>query len=256
MSELTVYQFPCRTDNYGVLVHEPQNNLTVAVDTPDPAPIRAALKERGWTLTHIFTTHHHGDHTAGHAELKSETGCKIIAPAKEASRIPAVDNRVSEGDEFDFGGHRVHVLETPGHTAGHVTYWLPDDGIAFAGDTLFSLGCGRLFEGDGAMMWASLQKLMSLPPETLIYCGHEYSQSNAAFALSVEPGNVALQERARQIEELRGKGLPTIPVTIEAELSQNPFLRPDSLEIQQRIGKVGHPFATIFTELRRLKDVY
>jgi hydroxyacylglutathione hydrolase len=256
MSDLTIHQFWCRSDNFGVLVHEPEHGLTAAIDTPDPEPIRAELAAQGWTLTHIFTTHHHGDHTAGHAALKSETGCTIIAPAKEAAKIPGVDVTVAEGDEFDFGGHTVRVIETPGHTAGHVTYWLPDDGVAFAGDTLFSLGCGRLFEGDGPMMWASLQKLMQLPPETLVYCGHEYSQSNAAFALSVEPGNPALQQRAKQIAELRSNGLATVPFTIEAELSQNPFLRPDSPEIQQRLGLIGHPLATIFTELRRLKDAF
>ncbi len=256
MPSPTIHQFPCRSDNYGVLVHEPESGLTAAIDTPDPGPIRAALAERGWTLTHILTTHHHADHTAGHASLKAETGCEIIAPEKEADRIPGVDRTVGEGDEFDFGGRRVKVFETPGHTAGHVSYWFPDDGVLFVGDTLFSLGCGRLFEGDGPMMWTSLQKIMALPPETLIYCGHEYSQANAAFALSVEPGNAALQERSREIAELRAKGLPTLPVTLAAELSQNPFLRPDSPEIQERIGMTGHPLATIFTELRRLKDVF
>jgi hydroxyacylglutathione hydrolase len=256
MPDLTIHQFPCRSDNYGVLIHVPGANLTASIDTPDPEPIRKALAERGWTLTHIFTTHHHGDHTAGHEALKAETGCTIIAPEKEASRIPGVDKGVGQGDEFDFGGHRVLVLETPGHTAGHVSYWLPDDGVAFVGDTLFSLGCGRLFEGDGEMMWNSMQKIMALPKETILYCGHEYSQSNAAFALSVEPGNSALQARAKEINELRTKGLPTVPVTLEAELSQNPFLRPDSAEIQRNTGKVGLPFATIFTELRKLKDAF
>ncbi|MBX2805506.1 MAG: hydroxyacylglutathione hydrolase [Hyphomicrobiales bacterium] len=256
MPDLIIRQFPCRSDNYGVLVHEPVNKLTAAIDTPDPAPIRAELAAQGWALTHIFTTHHHGDHTAGHIALKSETGCKIIAPEKEAGKIPDVDVNVSEGSAFDFGGHQVRVIEMPGHTAGHVTYWLPDDGVAFVGDTLFSLGCGRLFEGDGPTMWASLQKLMMLPPETLVYCGHEYSKANAAFALSVEPGNAMLQQRAKEIDELRAKNAATVPFTIAAELSQNPFLRPDSLEIQQHLGMSGHPLATIFTELRRLKNAF
>lgn len=256
MQALTFHQFTCRSDNYCVLVHEPENGLTACIDTPDPVPIRAALAERGWTLTHIFTTHHHADHTAGHAALKEETGCKIIAPAKEAEHIPAVDETAAEGDIFDFGGHKVQVLETPGHTAGHISYWFPDDKVAFVGDTLFSLGCGRLFEGDAEMMWTSLQKLMALPGETLVYCGHEYSQSNAAFALTVEPGNAALQERAKEITSLRAENLPTVPFTIEAELAQNPFLRPDSAEIQERIGRTGHPLATIFGELRWLKDAF
>ena len=161
---------------------------------------------------------------------------------------------MSEGGKFSFGGHQICVLETPGHTLGHVTYWLPDDNIAFVGDTLFSLGCGRLLEGDGAMMWQSLQKLMALPKETLIYCGHEYSKSNAAFALDVEPNNVATSGKGRGNTRAPGCGLPTLPVSLAAELAQNPFLRPDSPEIQERLGMVGHPLATIFSELRRLKD--
>lgn len=254
MAELKIHQFICRSDNFGVLIHDDESGVTASIDTPDPDPIRRALAEKGWSLTHIFTTHHHGDHTAGHAALKRETGCVIIGPEKEADRIPGIDQRVSEGSKFSFGGHPLCVLETPGHTAGHVAYWLPDDNIVFVGDTLFSLGCGRLLEGDGATMWQSLQKLTALPKETLIYCGHEYSKSNAAFALSVEPNNVSLQERAEEIRELRDGNLPTLPVSLAAELAQNPFLRPDSPEIQERLDMVGHPLATIFSELRRLKD--
>lgn len=254
MAELKIHQFICRSDNFGVLIHDDEFGVTASIDTPDPDPIRRALAEKGWSLTHIFTTHHHGDHTAGHAALKRETGCVIIGPEKEADRIPGIDQRVSEGSKFSFGGHPLWVLETPGHTAGHVAYWLPDDNIVFVGDTLFSLGCGRLLEGDGATMWQSLQKLTALPKETLIYCGHEYSKSNAAFALSVEPNNVSLQERAEEIRELRDGNLPTLPVSLAAELAQNPFLRPDSPEIQERLDMVGHPLATIFSELRRLKD--
>ena len=254
MAELKVHQFFCGSDNFGVLIHDDEFGVTAAIDTPDPDTIRRALAEKGWSLTHILTTHHHGDHTAGHAALKSETGCVVIGPEKEADRIPGIDKRVSEGDCFSFGGHQLCVLETPGHTAGHVAYWLADDNIVFVGDTMFSLGCGRLLEGDGATMWQSLQKLMALPKETLIYCGHEYSKSNAAFALTVEPNNVLLQQRAEEIRQLRESNLPTLPVALAAELAQNPFLRPESPEIQERLGMVGHPLATIFSELRRLKD--
>jgi hydroxyacylglutathione hydrolase len=254
MAGLTIHQFICRQDNFGVLVHVPEANVTAAIDAPDPAAIQRELAHKGWTLTYILTTHHHHDHVAGHEALKRATGCVIIGPEKEAASIPGIDRRVGEGAEFSLGGHAVKVIETPGHTLGHVTYWLPDDGVAFAGDTLFSLGCGRLLEGDGEMMWGSLRKLMALPKETLIYCGHEYSQANARFALSVEPGNAALQERAREIEALRGEGKATLPVRLEAELAQNPFLRPHSPEIQERLGMAGHPLATIFSELRRLKD--
>lgn len=256
MAELTIVQFPCRSDNFGVLIHDPETNLTAAIDAPEAAPILALLQERGWDLTHIFTTHHHADHTDGHEALKRETGCFIIGPEKEAEKIPGIDERVVEGSTFGFGGHNVTVLETPGHTLGHVTYWLPDDNVAFVGDTIFSLGCGRLLEGDGEMMWKSVQKIMALPKETLIYCGHEYTESNARFALSVEPNNAALQQRAKEIQELRAEGKPTLPVTLAAELAQNPFMRPSSPEIQQGLGMVGLPLATIFSEIRRLKDSF
>lgn len=256
MPQLDIHQFMCRSDNYGVLIHDEENNLTASIDTPDAEPVRRALQDKGWTLTHIFTTHHHGDHTAGHNALKSETGCTIIGPAKEAGNIPGIDRQVEEGAQIDFGNYVVRVLETPGHTLGHITYWIPDANVAFVGDTLFSLGCGRLFEGDAEMMWKSLQKLMLLPKETLIYCGHEYTRSNAAFALSIEPNNEALQRRAAEVEELRAAGRPTLPVSLAAELAQNPFLRPDSGEIQARLGMAGQPLATIFAEIRRLKDVF
>jgi hydroxyacylglutathione hydrolase len=254
MAGLQIHQFLCRQDNFGVLIHDPENGLTAAIDTPDAAPIRAALAEKGWRLTHIFTTHHHGDHTAGHEELKAETGCHIVGPAKEAASIPGIDKKVSEGDTFTFGDQSVRVIETPGHTLGHVTFYLPDAGVAFVGDTLFSLGCGRLLEGTADMMWASLQKLKDLPRSTLIYCGHEYTQSNARFALTIEPGNEALQKRAREVDALRARGEVTLPVTLSDEFAQNPFLRPDSAEIQARLGQVGQPLATIFAQIRQRKD--
>jgi hydroxyacylglutathione hydrolase len=254
MASLEIQQFPCRQDNFGVLVHAPGHGLTAAIDTPETEPIRRMLADKGWRLTHIFTTHHHGDHTAGHAALKAEFGCRIIGPAREADRIPGIDETVGEGDSFAFADEAVRVLETPGHTLGHVTYWLPKAGVAFVGDTLFSLGCGRLLEGDAEMMWNSLQKLMKLPPETRIYCGHEYTQSNAAFALSLEPGNAALRQRAAEVDRLRAAGEATLPVRLADELAANPFLRPDSREIQERLEKVGQPLATIFAEIRRRKD--
>ena len=254
MAALQIHQFLCRQDNYGVLIHDAAHNVTAAIDAPDTEPVRAALAEKGWRLTHIFTTHHHGDHTAGHKALKAETGCHIVGPAKEAANIPGIDQQVAEGDSFTFGDYTVRVLETPGHTLGHVTYWLPEAQVVFAGDTLFSLGCGRLLEGDAAMMWHSLSKLRELPPETHVYCGHEYTKTNAAFALTIEPGNAALQKRAAEVEQLRSQQKFTLPVRLGDELAQNPFLRPDSLEIQQKVGLVGQPLATIFAEIRRRKD--
>jgi hydroxyacylglutathione hydrolase len=254
MAALEIRQFLCRQDNFGVLIHDTANAVTAAIDAPETEPIRAVLAETGWRLTHIFTTHHHGDHTAGHEALKAETGCHIFGPAKEAASIPGIDSTVAEGDSFSFGDYVVRVIETPGHTLGHVTYWLPEAKVAFVGDTLFSLGCGRLLEGDAAMMWNSLQKLRKLPPETSIYCGHEYTKSNAAFALTIDPGNAALQKRAKEVDELRTHNQFTLPVTLGDELAQNPFLRPDSVEIQEKLGRVGQPLATIFADIRQRKD--
>jgi hydroxyacylglutathione hydrolase len=254
MADLEIVQFLCRQDNFGVLIHDRAHGLTAAIDTPDAEPIRRELAARGWRLTHILTTHHHADHTAGHAALKAETGCHVVGPGKEAAGIPGIDAQVREGDAFSFGDNTVKVLETPGHTLGHVSYWLPEAGVAFVGDTLFSLGCGRILEGTAEMMWTSLQKLMALPPETRIYCGHEYTRNNAAFALTMEPGNAALQKRASEVEALRARGELTLPVTLTDELAQNPFLRPHSSEIAERLGLVGQPLATIFAEIRRRKD--
>jgi hydroxyacylglutathione hydrolase len=254
MAGLEIHQFLCRHDNFGVLIHDAASGLTAAIDAPETEPIRAALAEKGWRLTHIFTTHHHGDHTAGNVALKNETGCRIIGPQKEAASIPGIDEQVADGDTFRFGGEEVRVVATPGHTIGHVTYHLPGAAVAFVGDTLFSLGCGRLLEGTADMMWESLQKLIALPPETQIYCGHEYTLSNARFALTIEPGNEALQKRAKAVEALRARGSFTLPVKLGDELAQNPFLRPDSHEIQERLGRVGQSLATIFADIRRLKD--
>ena len=165
MAKLDVHQFPCLSDNYGVLIRDAEHNLTAAIDAPDAPAVEAALGARGWKLTHILTTHHHGDHTAGNLPLKRSSGCTIIGPRTEAAKIPGLDRAVGDGDRFAFGAHEVRVLDTPGHTAGHISYWLPDDGLAFVGDTLFAMGCGRVIEGSAQMMWQSLQKLMALPPE-------------------------------------------------------------------------------------------
>lgn len=254
MAALQIHQFICGNDNFGLLIHDPAFNLTASVDTPDAANIREALRAKGWTLTHIFTTHHHHDHTEGHEELKLETNCVIVGAERDRARIPGVTQGVEDGTEFGFGGHHVKVIGTPGHTLGHVAYWVPDAGAVFVGDTLFSLGCGRLFEGDAAMMWASLQKLAALPPETQIYCGHEYTQANAAFALTVEPGNAALHQRVSEVSSLRAAGRYTLPVTVAGERATNPFLRPDSPEIQSRLGMDGAPLAAVFGELRSRKD--
>lgn len=254
MAALEIHQFICGNDNFGLLLHDPALNLTASIDTPDAHIIREALRAKGWTLTHIFTTHHHHDHTEGHAELKLETNCVIVASTHDRARVPGVTQMVDDGTEFGFGGHHVKVIGTPGHTLGHVAYWIPSAGAVFVGDTLFSLGCGRLFEGDAEMMWRSLQKLTALPSETRMYCGHEYTQANARFALAIEPGNALLQKRAAEVDALRAAGRYSLPVTMAEELATNPFLRPDSVEIQRHLGMVGAPLAAIFGELRARKN--
>jgi hydroxyacylglutathione hydrolase len=254
MANLEIHQFPCLSDNYGVLIHDADNNLTASIDAPEASAVKQALAEKGWTLTHILTTHYHADHTDGNMELKGETGCTIVGPRAEAARVPGIDVEVGDGDTYELGGFTAKVFDTPGHTAGHITYWFPTANLCFAGDTLFTLGCGRLFEGDAQTMWTSLSKIKALPPETVIYSGHEYTQSNAAFALTVEPGNAALQTRAKEIDEMRSRGEPTVPTTLVRELETNPFLRPDSPEIQANLGMEGREDWEIFGEVRKRKD--
>ena len=200
MAALELDLFLCRTDNFGVLIHDPESGLTASIDAPEEAPILEALERRGWKLTHILTTHHHGDHVAANDALKERFGVTIIGPFGEASRIPGLDKAVRHGERFDFAGHSVEVIETPGHTAGHICFHFPQDKLLFAADTLFALGCGRLFEGTPATMWQSLGRLMALPDDTTVYFGHEYTLSNARFAVTVDPGNSELEARAAEIE--------------------------------------------------------
>lgn len=254
MASLEIHLFPCLSDNYGVLIHDPENNVTASIDAPEAGAVKNALAEKGWTLTHILVTHYHADHTGGNMELKEETGCIIVGPKNEADRVPGIDVQLSEGDSFGFGSFTAKVFDTPGHTAGHISYWFPQANVAFTGDTLFTLGCGRLFEGDAKTMWNSLSKIRALPPETVIYSGHEYTQSNADFALTVEPGNAALQARAEEVRDMRARGEPTVPTTLARELETNPFLRPDSPEIQANLGMEGRDLHEVFGEVRNRKD--
>lgn len=256
MQSLEIHMFPCLADNYGYLVHETITGATAAVDTPDAAAILAELRSKGWRLTDIWNTHHHADHAGGNLRLKSETGCRIVGPRADAARIPGIDVSVGEGDVLDFGGHPVEVYDTPGHTRGHIVYRLPADSIAFVGDTLFAMGCGRLFEGTPAQMWGSLQKILRWPAETRLYCAHEYTQANARFALTVEPHNRALVERAEEVARLRAAGRPTIPTTVADERATNPFLRPDSGELQATIGLAGARAVDVFAKTRALKDAF
>ena len=253
---MLVHQFPARSDNYGVLVHDEASGATASIDAPETDAVLAALDETGWRLTHILTTHHHPDHVAGNEDLKARSGCEIIGPATET--IPGIDRTVKGGDAFDWpggeGGTRVEVIDTPGHTAGHIAFHMPEHALLFAGDTLFACGCGRLFEGTADEMWGSLTRLMALPAETTVYAGHEYTLANARFAVTVDPDNAALRERLAEVERLRAENRPTLPTTIGRELATNPFLRASDRAIRSGLGMMDEPDAAVFAELRRRKD--
>ncbi|WP_430255218.1 hydroxyacylglutathione hydrolase [Neorhizobium sp. DAR64872/K0K18] len=254
MKPLELEVFPCRSDNFGVLVHDPESGLTASIDAPEEQPIIDAAARRGWTITHIFTTHHHTDHVEANLALKEKLGLEIIGPVNEAVAIPGLDRTVADGDEFHFGDHLVRVIETPGHTAGHICFHFPDDKILFAADTLFALGCGRLFERSASDMWSSLQKLAVLPDETAIYFGHEYTLSNARFALTIDPDNERLKTRAAEIEELRADGKFTIPTMMGLEKETNPFLRPADPAIRRNLIMEGKTNEEVFAEIRKRKD--
>jgi hydroxyacylglutathione hydrolase len=252
---MMVHQYLCLTDNYGALVHDPSTGATACVDIPEAAPTLAALEERGWKLSDILITHHHADHIQGVPETKAKfPGARIWGPAKDAARIEFLDHKLSEGDQARVGSLAAKVIETPGHTLGHIAYNFEADEVAFCGDTLFSLGCGRAFEAPYAVLWNSLEKLAALPAETQIYCGHEYTEANGRFALTIEPENPALQERVREIAALRVARRPTVPTTIAAELAANPFLRVREPAIQAALKMTGADPAAVFGELRARKD--
>lgn len=245
---------PCLSDNYAVLVHDPASGATLLIDAPEAMAIEAALGAAGWQLTDIFLTHHHGDHVAGVPALKARYGARVVGPAPQHSRIDGVDLAVREGDALTFAGAAVEVIETPGHTLDHVAYFIPAAELLFSGDTLFALGCGRLFEGTPAQMWASLQKLRALPDATWVYCGHEYTLSNARFARSVDPNNAALAARATAIGAARERGEPTVPSRLAEERATNPFLRADDPALAAAIGLAGAQAVEVFARLREMKN--
>ena len=254
MPALKIIQIPCLTDNYCVLLHSPESGETAAIDAPQAEPVVDVLDSNGWRLNEILVTHHHGDHTAGCLPLKARYGCRVTGPDFESERIPGLSRTVNEATGFQFAGHEVRVLETPGHTLGHVSFYLPQAATVFTGDTLFALGCGRIFEGDAQGMYASLQKIAALPDKTAIYCGHEYTLANARFALSVEPENAALTQRVKEIEAKRARGEPTLPTTVGLEKATNPFLRTHSSAIRARLGLDGASDWQVFAQLRALKN--
>ncbi|WP_374385042.1 hydroxyacylglutathione hydrolase [Dongia sp.] len=251
---LEIVVFPMLSDNYGFLIHEPLTGATAVVDPAEAAPTLAACDARGWRLTHIFNTHHHGDHVGGNLDLKAKTGCTIVGPAYDRDRIPGLDIAVDEASGADLGNRHAKVFFVPGHTRGHIAYWFAEDAALFCGDTLFALGCGRLFEGTPAQMWQSLLKLRALPDETRVYCAHEYTQSNARFALAAEPENVALQQEVARVNAARAKGEFTIPSLLGREKACNPFLRADAPSLQAHFGGAGMKDADVLGAIRAAKD--
>jgi hydroxyacylglutathione hydrolase len=256
MDGLEIRQIPVLQDNYVYLIREPRQGAVAVVDPAVAPPVIAALRKLGWTLTHILNTHHHGDHTGGNLALKAATGCTIVGPRADAARIPGLDVEVGEGDRLPFGETEAQVFDVPGHTRGHIAYWFADAHALFCGDTLFSLGCGRLFEGTPRQMWESLSKLRRLPDETRVYCGHEYTQANARFALTVDPGNPRLKARAAEVDRRRAQGLSTVPSTMAEERATNPFLRADAEGLRHALNMETADPVAVFAEIRRRKDVF
>jgi len=251
---IDIHMFPCLQDNYGFLLHNRATNVTATVDTPEVEAIEAALEERQWQLTHILNTHHHYDHAGGNEALKARHHCTVVGPSADAERIPGIDVCLGDGQRFDFGGSEILAIDVPGHTRGHIAYYVPEAAAAFVGDTIFALGCGRLFEGTPTQMWGSIQKLMALPDDTQLYCAHEYTQSNARFAVTVDPDNEALRTRVLEIDDMRRRGEPTVPTILGVEKATNPFLRPTAESLQRTLGMVNADPVSVFTETRARKD--
>lgn len=250
-----VHQFICLTDNFGLLTHDPETGAVASIDAPDAESIAAELDRRGWLLTDILLTHHHMDHVQGVEELKRlYPGARVVGPRKDRHRIGGLELEVGDGDVVRIGNAPATVIEAPGHTTGHVLYHFEQDEIVFVGDVLFSLGCGRVFETPMEVMYDSLARLAELPPETLVYCGHEYTQSNARFAVTVDPSNPLLRERIEEVHALRAAGKATLPTTIALELATNPFLRTEDVEVQKALGMENADPVQVFAAMRELKN--
>ncbi|MCL4156250.1 UNVERIFIED_CONTAM: hypothetical protein GTU68_025680 [Idotea baltica] len=252
---LHIHQFPCLNDNYGYLAHDDVSGETAAIDTPDAEKYLSEAASKGWTITHIWNTHWHPDHAGGNLAIKQKTGCTIIGPAGEAAKIPGIDTQVAQDDVVHLGALEARVIDVPGHTLGHIAFHMPSEDVAFVGDAVFALGCGRVFEGDAKMMWQSLRRLKALPPVTLLHCAHEYTQANARFAETIETGNAALKDYIAEIDAKRSRGERTVPMPLARELETNPFLRADVEAVQAAVGTIGDPVAT-FAEVRARKDSF
>lgn len=251
---LEVHQFPCLSDNYGYLLHDPDSGETACIDTPDAEEYLGQAEAKGWRITQIWNTHWHPDHAGGNEAIKAATGCTITAPADDAAKIAGIDRQVGQSDVVMLGAHEARVIDVGGHTLGHIAYHLPGSKIAFVGDSVFALGCGRMFEGTAPQFWESLLRIKDLPPATMLYCAHEYTTSNLRFALHADPENAALAEYGKEIARLRAEDLPTVPARLGRELATNPFLRADDPAMQARWG--GGNAVETFAALRSAKDSF
>ena len=253
---MKVITIPILSDNYSYLIIDKENKSCSAVDPASPEEIIPFLEKEKIDLKNILNTHYHSDHTAGNLELKEKYKCKIYGPDKEKNQIPGIDIALKENDILNINNYSAKIFETPGHTAGHIIYWFKKDKIVFTGDTLFVLGCGKLFEGTPQIMWNSLLKIRNLPKETQVYCGHEYSKSNADFAISIEKNNNQLLKRSDEIKKLINKNSYTVPTTIEKEIESNPFLRADNNNIKKNLQMEKNSPEEVFGEIRKRKDIF
>jgi hydroxyacylglutathione hydrolase len=256
MSRLRIRQVPCLKDNYAHLLHCPETGATAALDPSEANPVLHAAQAEGLRITHVLNTHHHWDHVGGNGGIKSATGARVVGPEPDRERIPEIDETVAEGRPFWLGNAQAEIFFIPGHTRGHMAFWFPESRALFCGDTLFTLGCGRLFEGTPQQMWASLLKLRALSDDALVHCGHEYTESNARFALAIDPDNAALKRRAGEVRAAREEGRSTVPASMAEERATNPFLRADDPQLAAAVGMAGAPPVQVFAEIRRRKDSF
>jgi len=250
---IQIHQFVCLSDNYGFLVHDPASGDTAAIDTPDGKEYLRQAEAKGWTITHIWNTHWHPDHAGGNKDIVAATGAKTIAP-KEVEKLSEIDQIVTHGDSVSLGKFRADVIDVSGHTNGHIAYYIPDAGVAFVGDAVFALGCGRMFEGEPKQFWDSLSRIKQLPPETALYCAHEYTSANAKFAIHADPDNAALQSYVKEIADKRSREEWTVPTQLDRELATNPFLRADDPAMMAKWG--GNAPHETFAALRTAKDSF